>query len=183
MAFLPICWSYPDPNQRAWFISQRKTGVSRIQHVMLKIYRSEQGNARTVENMHCWSFNLFILFYSFKGIMLNLCLFSFTHSTPYPLAGFRLLLQLLVEHPFGQLVMTTSEDFCVFRMIFILYQYIFTWKFLPDIDQHFTQYMQVILTWSCWMCWWVQQDVFVRSAAPQAMFLKRNYIGSFRDTG
>ena len=34
------------------------------------------------------------------------------------------------------------------------------------------------------MCWWAQQDVFVRSAAPRAMFLKRNYIGSFySDTG
>ena len=47
-------------------INQRKTGVSGIQHVMLKICKSEQDNARTVKNMHCWGFTLFILFYSFK---------------------------------------------------------------------------------------------------------------------
>ena len=99
-------------------INQQKAGVSRIKHIMLKICRSEQDNACNVENVHCRGFTLFILFYSFKGIMLNLCLFSFTHSTPYPLAGFRLLLQLLVEHPFCQLVMTTSEDFLCFQNAF-----------------------------------------------------------------
>ena len=85
--YFPVCWSYPDFNINGLDKSE-KTGVSGIQHVNF-------------------------LFYSIylKGIMLNLCLFSFTLSTMYSSAGFRLLLQLLVEHPFGQLVMTTSEYF------------------------------------------------------------------------
>ena len=47
-------------------IKQQKAGVSRIQHIMLKICRSEQDNACNVENVRCRGFTLFILFYSFK---------------------------------------------------------------------------------------------------------------------
>ena len=63
--YFPVCWSYPDFNINGLDKSE-KTGVSGIQHVMLKRCRSEQDNAHTVRNMHCWGFTLFILFYSFK---------------------------------------------------------------------------------------------------------------------
>ena len=100
--YFPVCLSYPDFNINGLDKSE-KTGVRGIQHVMLKIC--------TVGVLP------YFLFYSIylKGIMLNLCLFSFTLSTMYSSAGFRLLLQLLVEHPFGQLVMTTSEVFLSFQ--------------------------------------------------------------------